>query len=153
MRRHLKNVSLCLCKRQTRCQMEPLFDCFFEVFKRTIVSLWRTVKIICFWLCWVLLAARAFLSSFSYSLVAVRELLILVASLVAAPRLQSTGSVAVHEPSCTAARGIFPAQGSNPCPLHCPMDSLPLNHQESFPMKLIKVPVCQTHEVKSKNMQ
>ena len=67
--------------------MEPLFDYFFEVFKRTIVSLWGTVKIICFWLCWVLLAARAFLSSFNSFLVAVHELLILVASLVAAPRL------------------------------------------------------------------
>ena len=83
------------------------------------MSLWGTVKIICFWLCWVLLAARAFLSSFNNSLVAVRERLILVASLVAALRLQSAGSVAVHEPSCTAVCGIFPGQGSNPCPLHC----------------------------------
>ena len=38
--------------------------------------------------------------------------------------LQSTGSrrsgsvVVAHRPSCSAACGIFPDQGSNPCPLH-----------------------------------
>lgn len=33
--------------------------------------------------------------------------------------LQCTGSVAVvHEFSCSAARGIFPDEGSNPCALH-----------------------------------
>ena len=55
------------------------------------MSLWGTVKIICFWLCWVLLAARAFLSSFNNSLVAVRERLILVASLVEEDRLKAHG--------------------------------------------------------------
>ena len=34
-------------------------------------------------------------------------------------RLQSAGSVVVaHGLSCSAARGIFPDQGLNPCPLH-----------------------------------
>ena len=38
--------------------------------------------------------------------------------------LRSTGSrragsvVVAHRPSCSAACGIFPDQGSNPCPLH-----------------------------------
>ena len=42
------------------------------------------------------------------------------------------GSVAVaHGPSCSAACGIFPDQGSNPCPLHCQADSQPLHHQGS----------------------
>ena len=51
--------------------------------------------------------------------------------------LRSTGSrradsVAVaHGPSCSAARGIFPDQGSNPCPLHRQADSQPLRHQGS----------------------
>ena len=51
--------------------------------------------------------------------------------------LQSTssrraGSVAVaHGPSCSAARGIFPDQGSNPCPMHWQADSQPLRHQGS----------------------
>ena len=42
------------------------------------------------------------------------------------------GSVAVaHGPSCSAACGIFPDQGSNPCPLHWQADSQPLCHQGS----------------------
>ena len=43
-----------------------------------------------------------------------------------------TGSVVVaHGPSCSAACGIFPDQGSNPCPLHRQADSQPLRHQGS----------------------
>ena len=43
-----------------------------------------------------------------------------------------TGSVAVaHGPNCSAACGIFPDQGSNPCPLHWQADSQPLRHQGS----------------------
>ena len=85
-------------------------------------------------------------------LVAVRRLIIAVASLVAEPRLQgmrasvvaacgsvvaahglqSTASVVVvHGPSCPVACGIFPDQGSNPCLLHQQPDSLPLSHQGS----------------------
>ena len=42
------------------------------------------------------------------------------------------GSVVVaHGPSCSAACGIFPDQGSNPCPLHWQADSQPLHHQGS----------------------
>ena len=40
------------------------------------------------------------------------------------------GSVIVaHGPSCSAACGIFPDQGSNPCPLHWQADSQLLRHQ------------------------
>ena len=43
-----------------------------------------------------------------------------------------TGSVIVaHGPRCSAACGIFPDQGSNPCPLHWQADSQPLCHQGS----------------------
>ena len=51
--------------------------------------------------------------------------------------LQSTGSrragsvVVAHGPSCSAACGIFPDQGSNPCPLHWQADSQPLHYQGS----------------------
>ena len=51
--------------------------------------------------------------------------------------LQSTGSrcagsvVVAHGPSCSAACGIFPDQGSNPCSLHWQADSQPLHHQGS----------------------
>ena len=53
--------------------------------------------------------------------------------------LQSTGSrragyvVVAHGPSCSAACGIFPDQGSNPCPLHWQADSQPLCNQGSPP--------------------
>ena len=51
--------------------------------------------------------------------------------------LWSTGSrragsaVVAHGPSCSAACGIFPDQGSNPRPLHWQADSQPLRHQGS----------------------
>ena len=51
--------------------------------------------------------------------------------------LRSTGSrragsaIAAHGPSRSAACGIFPDQGSNPCPLHWQADSQPLHHQGS----------------------
>ena len=51
--------------------------------------------------------------------------------------LRSTGSrragsaIAAHGPSCSAACGIFPDQGPNPCPLHRQADSQPLRHQGS----------------------
>ena len=88
-----------------------------------------------FWLCWVF--------------VSVRELSLVVASgghsssrctglsLSRPLLLQSTGSrragsvIVAHGPSCSAACGIFPDQGSNPCPLHWQADSQPLRHQGS----------------------
>ena len=51
--------------------------------------------------------------------------------------LWSTGSrcagsvIVAHGPSCSVACGIFPDQGSNPCPLHWQADSQPLRHQGS----------------------
>ena len=51
--------------------------------------------------------------------------------------LQSTGCrragsvVVAHGPSCSTSCGIFPDQGSNPCPLHWQADSQPLRHQGS----------------------
>ena len=62
--------------------------------------------------------------------------------------LQSTGSrctgfsscsmlalvVVAQGLSCPTARGIFPGQGSKPCPLHWQGKSLPLDHRRSFPL-------------------
>ena len=51
--------------------------------------------------------------------------------------LRSTGSrravlvIVAHGPSCSAACGILPDQGSNPCLLHWQADSQPLRHQGS----------------------
>ena len=56
---------------------------------------------------------------------------------VAASLVGSTGSrraasvVVAHGPSCSAACGILPDQGSNPCRLHWQADSQPLHHQGS----------------------
>ena len=53
--------------------------------------------------------------------------------------LRGTGSrragsvIVAHGLSCSAACGIFPDQGSNPCPLHWQADSQPLHHQGSPP--------------------
>ena len=83
---------------------------------------------------WVFTAAHGLSPvavSGGHSLVEVRDLLSAVASLVAehrlkdagsvvvAPRFQHTGSVVMaHRLSCSSACGVFPEQGSNPCPLH-----------------------------------
>ena len=51
--------------------------------------------------------------------------------------LWSTGSrhagsvIVAHGSSCSAACGIFPNQGLNPCPLHWEADSRPLHHHGS----------------------
>ena len=61
--------------------------------------------------------------------------------------LWSTGSrragsvIVAHGPSCSAACGIFPDQGSNPWALHWQADSQPLRHQGS--------PVCFLNSCKS----
>ena len=51
--------------------------------------------------------------------------------------LRSTGSrragsaIVAHGRNCSAAYGIFPDRGTNPCPLHWQADSQPLHHQGS----------------------
>ena len=87
------------------------------------------------WLCWVFISVRGL------SLVAASGVLsssrCAGLSLSRPLLLRSTGSrragsVAVaHGPSCSAACGILPDQGSNPCPLHWQADSQPLRHQRS----------------------
>ena len=58
--------------------------------------------------------------------------------------LRSTGSrragsvIVAHGPSCSAACGIFPDQGSNPCSLHWQEDSQPLCRQGSPNQTLLK---------------
>ena len=87
------------------------------------------------WLCWVFVSVRGLSlvvasgghsSSWCAGLSLSRPLL-----------LRSTGSrragsvIVAHRPSCSAACGIFPDQGSNPRPLHWQADSQPLRHQGS----------------------
>ena len=90
---------------------------------------------ICFWLCCV------FVSVGGLSLVAASGVhsssRCTGLSLLWPLLLQSTGSrregsvIVAHGPSCSAACGIFPDQGSNPCPLHWQADSQPLRHKGS----------------------
>ena len=91
--------------------------------------------LIYFWLCWVFVAVRGL------SLVVARgrhsSSRCAGLSLSWPLSLRSTGSrragpvVVAHGPSCSAACGIFPDQGSNPRPLHRQADSQPLRHQGS----------------------
>ena len=88
-----------------------------------------------FWLCWVFVSVQGLSlvaasgghsSSWCTGLSLSRPLLLRSTS------SRHAGSVVVaHGPSCSAACGIFPDQGSNPCPLHWQADSQPLRHQGS----------------------
>ena len=87
------------------------------------------------WLCWV------FVSAWGLSLVVASgghsSSRCTGLSLSRPLLLRSTGSrragsvIVAHRPSCSAACGIFPDQGSNPCALHWQADSQPLRHQGS----------------------
>ena len=103
----------------------PKFFFFFNLF----------ILFIYFWLSWVFIAARGLplvagsgghssLRCVSFSL---RWFLLLWSM---GSRLAGSAVVA-HGLSCSVACGIFPDQGSNPCPLHWQVDSQPLHHQGS----------------------
>ena len=96
-----------------------------------------------FWLCWVFVfvhgpslvaASGGHSSSRCAGLSLSRPLL-----------FRSTGSrragavIMARGPSCSAACGIFPNQGSNPCALHWQADSQPLRHQGSPPAFILKI--------------
>ena len=67
-----------------------------------------------------------------YSLAVVHRLFTGVASLVVGHgQLGAQASAVVHGLSCPMVSGIFLDQGSNPCPLHWQVNSLPLDHQGS----------------------
>ena len=102
--------------------------------------LWHFKKILC-----LFLAPLGLRCCSGFSLVFIWKLLIAMTSLVAelglqgswasviaAPGLQSSGSiVAAHGLICAAAHGTFPDQELNLCLLHWQADSLPQSHQGS----------------------
>ena len=109
-----------------------------QFFKKHFIYLF-----IYFWLCWVFVSVRGLSlvaasgchsSSWCAGLSLSRPLL-----------LRSTGSrragsvVAAHGLSRSAACGILPDQGPNPCPLHWQADSQPLRHQGSPEKNFFKV--------------
>ena len=87
------------------------------------------------WLCWVFVSVRGLslvASSWGHSSSRCAGLSLSRPLLLRSTGSRRAGSVVVaHGPSCSAACGIFPDQGSNPCPLHWQVDSQPLRHQGS----------------------
>ena len=88
-----------------------------------------------FQLCWVFVSVRGLslvAASGGHSSLRCAGLSLSWPLLLRSTGSRRAGSVTVaHGPSCSAARGIFPDQGSNPCPLHQQADSQPLRHQGS----------------------
>ena len=88
-----------------------------------------------FWLCWVFVSMRGLspaAASGGHSSSRCAGLSLSRPLLLQSTGSRRAGSVGVaHGPSCSAARGILPDQGSNPCPLHWQADSQPLRHQGS----------------------
>ena len=86
-----------------------------------------------FWLCWVFVSVRGLspaVASGGHSSSRCAGLSLLWPLPLRSTGSRRTGSVVVaHGLSCSAACGIFPDQGSNPCPLHWQADSQPLHHQ------------------------
>ena len=91
--------------------------------------------IIYFWLCWVFIFVRGLslvAASGGHSSSRCVGLSLSWPLLLRSIGSRCAGSVVVaHGPSCSAACGILPDQGSNPCPLHWQADSQPLRHQRS----------------------
>ena len=75
-----------------------------------------------FWLCWVFVSVRGLppaAASGGHSSSSCAGLSLSRPLLLRSTGSRRAGSVVVaHGPSCSAACGIFPDQGSNPCPLH-----------------------------------
>ena len=87
------------------------------------------------WLCWVFVSVRGLslvAASGGHSSSRCAGLSLSWPLLLRSTGSRHAGSVVVaHGPSRSAACGIFPDQGSNPCPLHWQADSQPLRHQGS----------------------
>ena len=88
-----------------------------------------------FWLCWVFVSVRGLslvAASGGHSSSRCAGLSLSRPLLLRSTGSRCAGSVVVaHGPSCSAARGILPDQGPNPCLLHWQADSQPLHHQGS----------------------
>ena len=87
------------------------------------------------WLCWVFVSVQGLslaAASGGHSSSRCAGLALSRPLLLWSTTSRRAGSVVMAQgPSCSAACGIFPDQGSNPCPLHWQADSQPLRHQGS----------------------
>ena len=99
-----------------------------------------------FWLCWVFVSVRGLplvAASGGHSSSRCAGLSPPWPLLLRSTGSRRAGSVVVaHGPSCSAACGIFPDQGLNPCSLHWQADSQPLRHQGSPGLSILNIAVC-----------
>ena len=104
-----------------------------------------------FWLCWVFFCVPGLplvAASGGHSSSRCADL-----SLSRPLPLRSTGSrragsaIVAHGPSCSAACGILPDQGSNPCLLHWQADSQPLRHQGSPSVRVLLLFIAEWNSV------
>ena len=104
---------------------------FFFIF----IYLFIYLFIIYFWLRWVFISVRGLslvVASGGHSSSRCAGLSLSRPLLLRSTGSSRAGSVVVAQgPSGSAACGIFPDQGSNPCPLHWQADSQPLRQQGS----------------------
>ena len=117
-----------------------LFFFFFKDFQRNsywffVFCFFKFYLFIYLWLCWVFVSVRGLslvAASGGHSSSRCAGLSLSWPLLLRSTSSRRSGSAIVaHGPSCSAACGIFPDQGSNPCPLHWQADSQPLRHQGS----------------------
>ena len=104
-------------------------------FNSDFFNLFITYLLFSFWLCWVFVSVQGLslvVASGGHSSSRCTGLSLSRPLLLRSTGSRRSGSVVVaHGPGCSAACGIFPDQGSNPCPLHWQAASQPLRHQGS----------------------
>ena len=112
------------------------------------------------WLCWVFVSVRGLslvVASGGHSSSRCAGLSLSRPLLLQSTDSRRAGSVVVaHGLSCSVACGIFPDQGSNPCPLHWQADSQPLRHQGSpkifFVLSIMLILNSKLHHIPSKGL-
>ena len=109
------------------------------------------------WLCWVLVSVRGLslvVASGGHSSSRCAGLSLSRPLLLRSTGSRRAGSVTVaHGPSRSVACGIFPDQGSNPCPLHWQADSQPLHHQGSPRNSILDIQIIELLELSIDNLQ
>ena len=148
-RQHIYGSCFCICS-ASLCLLVGAFHPFtFKVIIDMYVPIAICLIVLGFflnwliylWLCWVFVSVRGFSLVVASGGHSSSRCVGLSLSRPLPPRSTGSrraGSAAVaHGPSRSAARGILPDQGSNPCPLHWQADSQPLRHQGSPSQLLI----------------
>ena len=124
-------------------------NCLFVTLCFVLTELFKNYLFIYFWLCWVFVSVRGLspvAASGGHSSLRCAGLSLSRPLLLRSTGSRRAGSVVVaHGPSCSAACGILPDQGSNLCPLHWQADSQPLRHLGSPEMNDLNGTVLSTN--------